>query len=89
MLVLSSLRMGGVTNVRLVPVAADAEAGWAYYSTHVGSNGGLIEDRDLLEHPGDGSPDLPSRRHRGRPRRVPQNGCRGCRGSGRQRRPGA
>ncbi len=51
-LVLSSLRMGGVTNVRLVPVAADAEAGWAYYSTHVGSNGGLIEDRDLLEHPG-------------------------------------
>jgi FkbM family methyltransferase len=51
-LLLSSLRMGGVTNVQLVPVAADAEAGWAYYSTHVGSNGGLIEDRDLLKHPG-------------------------------------
>jgi FkbM family methyltransferase len=51
-LLLSSLRMGGVTNVQLIPVAADAEAGWAYYSTHVGSNGGLIEDQDLLKHPG-------------------------------------
>ncbi len=26
--------------------------GWAYYSTHVGSNGGLIDDGDLLSHPG-------------------------------------
>jgi len=51
-LLLSSLRMGGVTNVRLVPVAADTGAGWAYYSTHVGSNGGLIEASDLLKHPG-------------------------------------
>ncbi len=51
-LLLSSLRMGGVTNVELIPVAADTQAGWAYYSTHVGSNGGLIEDRDLLKHPG-------------------------------------
>lgn len=51
-LLLSSLRMGGVTNVQLIPVAADTEAGWAYYSTHVGSNGGLIEDQDLLKHPG-------------------------------------
>lgn len=51
-LLLSSLRMGGITNVELVPVAADAATGWAYYSTHVGSNGGLIDDRDLLAHPG-------------------------------------
>ncbi len=51
-LLLSSLRMNGVSNVQLVPVAADTAAGWAYYSTHVGSNGGLIEDRDLLKHPG-------------------------------------
>jgi hypothetical protein len=28
------------------------EMGWAYYSTHVGSNGGLIDDGDLLAHPG-------------------------------------
>jgi FkbM family methyltransferase len=51
-LLLSSLRLNGVTNVQLLPVAADAAAGWAYYSTHVGSNGGLIEDGDLLSHPG-------------------------------------
>jgi FkbM family methyltransferase len=51
-LLLSSLRLNGVSNVRLLPVAADAAAGWAYYSTHVGSNGGLIEDADLLSHPG-------------------------------------
>jgi len=51
-LLLSSLRMGGVTNVQLLPVAADTDTGWGYYSTHVGSNGGLIEDQDLLRHPG-------------------------------------
>jgi hypothetical protein len=38
--------------VQLLPVAADTATGWAYYSTHVGSNGGLIEDGDLLSHPG-------------------------------------
>ena len=27
-------------------------SGWAYYSTHVGSNGGLVDDNDLLAHPG-------------------------------------
>ena len=52
-LLLSSLRLHGTTNVRLLPVAADTATGWAYYSTHVGSNGGLIEDGDLLSHPGD------------------------------------
>ncbi len=51
-LLLSSLRLNGVSNVHLLPVAAGAAAGWAYYSTHVGSNGGLIEDGDLLSHPG-------------------------------------
>lgn len=51
-LFLSSLRMGDVGNVRLLPVAADGETGWAYYSTHVGSNGGLVDDRDLLANPG-------------------------------------
>jgi Methyltransferase FkbM domain len=33
-------------------VAADKATGWAYYSTHVGSNGGLIDDGELLSHPG-------------------------------------
>jgi hypothetical protein len=31
---------------------ADRARGWAYYSTHVGSNGGLIDDGELLSHPG-------------------------------------
>jgi FkbM family methyltransferase len=51
-LLLSSLRRGGITNVQLIPVACDRTTGWAYYSTHVGSNGGLIDDRNLLAHPG-------------------------------------
>ncbi len=51
-LLLSSLRLNGTSNVQLLPVAADTSPGWAYYSTHVGSNGGLIEDGDLLSHPG-------------------------------------
>ena len=51
-LLLSSLRLNDITNVQLLPVAADAATGWAYYSTHVGSNGGLIEDAELLSHPG-------------------------------------
>ena len=51
-LLLSSLRLGGITNVELIPVACDRSTGWAYYSTHVGSNGGLIEEGDLLAHPG-------------------------------------
>jgi FkbM family methyltransferase len=51
-LLLSSVRLAGVTNVELLPVAADASSGWAYYSTHVGSNGGLVHDDDLLARPG-------------------------------------
>jgi FkbM family methyltransferase len=51
-LLLSSLRLNGTTNVELLPVAADTATGWAYYSTHVGSNGGLVDDGDLLGRPG-------------------------------------
>jgi FkbM family methyltransferase len=51
-LLLSSLRRSGLGNVQVLPVAADTETGWAYYSTHVGSNGGLIDDEDLLTRPG-------------------------------------
>jgi FkbM family methyltransferase len=58
-LLLSSLRLNGAANVQLFPVAADASAGWAYYSTHVGSNGGLIQDADLLSHPGTVVPTFP------------------------------
>ena len=58
-LLLSSLRLAGVTNVELLPVAADVSSGWAYYSTHVGSNGGLVNDDDLLSHPGTVVPTFP------------------------------
>jgi FkbM family methyltransferase len=51
-LLLSSLRRSGLRNVQVLPVAADVHTGWAYYSTHVGSNGGLIDDGDLLARPG-------------------------------------
>jgi hypothetical protein len=51
-LLLSSLRRSGLGNVQVLPVAADVQTGWAYYSTHVGSNGGLIDDGDLLTRPG-------------------------------------
>jgi FkbM family methyltransferase len=51
-LLLSSLRLNRSTNVELLPVAADVATGWAYYSTHVGSNGGLIDTDELLTHPG-------------------------------------
>jgi FkbM family methyltransferase len=51
-LLLSSLRLNDIANVELLPVAADSATGWAYYSTHVGSNGGLIDDGELLSHPG-------------------------------------
>jgi FkbM family methyltransferase len=51
-LLLSSLRLANAANVELLPVAADVARGWAYYSTHVGSNGGIIDDGDLLSRPG-------------------------------------
>lgn len=47
-LLLSSLRLNGLSNVDLLPVAADERPGWAYYATHVGSNGGLVDDDNLL-----------------------------------------
>jgi FkbM family methyltransferase len=49
-LLLSSLRLNGTSNVDLLPVAADEAPGWAYYATHVGSNGGLVDDDNLLSH---------------------------------------
>jgi FkbM family methyltransferase len=51
-LLLSSLQDQGLTNIDLLPVACDTGTGWAYYSSHVGSNGGLVDDRDLLARPG-------------------------------------
>jgi FkbM family methyltransferase len=58
-LFLTSLRSAGLENVELLPVAADVTTGWAYYSTHVGSNGGLVDDGDLLSRPGVVVPTFP------------------------------
>ena len=51
-LLISSMRLKERTNVTLFPVACDAHNGWAYYSTHIGSNGGLVDSEDLLASPG-------------------------------------
>jgi FkbM family methyltransferase len=58
-LLLSSLRMNDMSNVELFPVAADAVPGWAYYATHVGSNGGLVDDDDLFSRFGTVVPTFP------------------------------
>jgi len=51
-LLVSSMRLTGRTNITLLPVACDDRTGWAYYSTHIGSNGGLVDKEDLLASPG-------------------------------------
>ena len=81
-LLLSSLRLNGSTNVELLPVAADVASGWAYYSTHVGSNGGLVDDNDLSAHPRGGGAHLPPGRVGVRPGRFSEDGCRGRGGTG-------
>ena len=58
-LLLSSLGLNGTSNVELLPVAADETSGWAYYATHVGSNGGLIDGGDLLSRFGTVVPTFP------------------------------
>jgi FkbM family methyltransferase len=58
-LLLTSVRLAGVRNVEVLPVAADSRSGWAYYATHVGSNGGLVDDGDLLSRPGVVVPTFP------------------------------
>lgn len=41
-LILATTKMNGVRNVSLFPLALDSQAGWADFTAHVGSNGGLI-----------------------------------------------
>ena len=41
-LILLNVAANDARNVELLPVALDAQRGWAYFSTHLGSNGGLI-----------------------------------------------
>jgi len=43
-LLLMSARRNGFDHVELWPVALDTTRGWAHFSSHVGSNGGLIGD---------------------------------------------
>ncbi len=43
-LILASVAANSLSNVELIPVALDRQRGWAHFSTHVGSNGGLRPD---------------------------------------------
>ncbi len=50
-LILAALAGNKCTNVELLPLALDAKRGWAYFVTHLGSNGGLIstDSREYVE----------------------------------------
>lgn len=41
-LLLSSVRESGASNVELFPIAARDTGGWAFFSSHLGSNGGIL-----------------------------------------------
>lgn len=40
-LIVATAARNGLHNIDLLPVALDAQRGWAYFSTHIGSNGGM------------------------------------------------
>jgi len=40
----------GLDNVRLVPLALSDEPGWAYFSSHIGSNGGIVSEQYVGLH---------------------------------------
>ncbi len=40
-LILLGIKRNGFANVRLMPVALSDQQGWAYFSSHIGSNGGF------------------------------------------------
>jgi len=40
-LILLGVEQNGFTNVKLMPIALSDRAGWAYFSPHIGSNGGF------------------------------------------------
>jgi FkbM family methyltransferase len=43
-LLLASVEENEILNIELFPVALDADRGWSYFTTHVGSNGGLLSN---------------------------------------------
>jgi FkbM family methyltransferase len=46
-LVLLSMLANKSENIELLPVALDRKQGWSYFTNHIGSNGGLIEDESV------------------------------------------
>jgi hypothetical protein len=42
-LILLNIEANGISNAELMPIGLDTEAGWSYFSPHLGSNGGLRE----------------------------------------------
>lgn len=49
-LILMGCERNGLRNVRLVPCALADEPGWAYFSTHIGSNGGFVTQEFISLH---------------------------------------
>ncbi len=47
-LILLSIERNGIDNVKLLPVALSSAEGAAYFSTHVGSNGGLLPETSAV-----------------------------------------
>ena len=43
-LIFAALEANAVANVTVVPLALDAARGWSYFTSHVGSNGGLLNE---------------------------------------------
>lgn len=49
-LILLNAEKNRLTNLTLLPIALSEERGWAYFSSHVGSNGGFVSDQFVALH---------------------------------------
>jgi FkbM family methyltransferase len=49
-LILLGVEHNQLTNVQVVPLALADEPGWGYFSTHIGSNGGLVTTQFVAMH---------------------------------------
>ena len=58
-LLLTSVALQRADNVELFPLACSSTRGWGYFSSHIGSNGGLVPADDLVRRPGTVVPTFP------------------------------
>ena len=49
-LILLALEHNHISNITLVPVALSDQRGWAYFSSHIGSNGGFVSQQFVALH---------------------------------------